>query len=336
MATSRSIEVKVGLFVIVCLAAGAALIVKFGKLERSSSYIYHIAVVFPNAGGIVRNANVVYAGIPVGKVRDIKLTENGALKVRVTLAIYKQYEIRRDAKFVINQSGLLGDRYVDVIPMSVTAKPLKDGDTVDGMSSVDLTAAIRGVVDVLHQAAGTIGRIDEAVRRTDAAIKRIDEVVLSTQSLLHVTATIEQIDAATSNAVALSASLRGAVGDSRSSISNMLEEFSLAATNLRDASSRVQSLVKNSEDELSATASNLAVSAARINAILEGVQKGRGTACKLLTDSILHDELVKLVQNWRRYGILYKEKTARPATMEQPKVGKTPVPAHPAPPKSPD
>ena len=155
MATSRSIEVKVGLFVLVCLAAGAALIVKFGKLERSSADAYYINVVFPNAGGIVRDANVVYAGIPVGKVRDIKLTEDGALRVRVTLTIYKQYTIRRDAKFVINQSGLLGDRYVDVIPMSSTAEPLKDGDTVDGMSSVDLTEAIRSVVDVLRQAAGT-------------------------------------------------------------------------------------------------------------------------------------------------------------------------------------
>ncbi len=334
MATSRSIEVKVGLFVLVCLAAGAALIVKFGKLERSSAGAYHIIVVFPNAGGIVRDANVVYAGIPVGKVRDIKLTEGGALRVRVTLTIYKQYTIRRDAKFVINQSGLLGDRYVDVIPMSSTAEPLKDGDTVDGTSSVDLTEAIRGVVDVLHQAAGTIGHIDEAVRRTDAAIKRIDEVVLNTQSLLHVTATIEQIHAATSNAVALTASLRSVVDNSRSTVSNTLEEFSRAAADVRDASKRVQSLVQNNEDELSATASNLAVSAAQINAILEGVQRGQGTAGKLLTDPILHDELVKLVQNWRRYGILYKEKTARPSTMEQPKAGKTPVPAHPAPPKS--
>ena len=109
MPQQRSIEIKVGIFVLLCLGIAAALIIKFGKLERFSSDTYPITVIFPNVGGIVRDANVMYAGIPVGKVRDIKLTEVGALKVRVTLAIYNTYTIRRDAKFVINQSGLLAE-----------------------------------------------------------------------------------------------------------------------------------------------------------------------------------------------------------------------------------
>jgi phospholipid/cholesterol/gamma-HCH transport system substrate-binding protein len=308
----RSIEVKVGSFVLLCLAIAAALIIKFGKLEKFSSDTYPITVVFPNVGGIVRDANVMYAGIPVGKVREIKLTEVGALKVRVTLAIYEGYTIRRDAKFVINQSGLLGDRYVDVIPQSATAAILKPGDEVEGESSVDLTEAVRSVVDVLHQAAGTIARVDEMVRRTDEAIKRIDEMVLSTQMLSHVSSSLANIDATTSNAVDVTAGLRGVVDDSRQSISNTLSEFSLAAGDVRDASKRVQILVANNQDELSATASNLAASTARLNAILEGMQRGEGTAGKLLTDPTLHNELVKLVQNWRRYGILYKDKNARP------------------------
>jgi phospholipid/cholesterol/gamma-HCH transport system substrate-binding protein len=308
----RSIEVRVGLFVLICLAAVAGLIIKFGKLERFSTDTYNIIVVFPNVGGIVRDANVMYAGIPVGKVRDIKLTEVGALRVHVTLAIYKNYTIRRDAKFVINQSGLLGDRYVDVVPQSATAAMLKPGEEVEGTSTVDLTEAIRGVVDVLHQTGGTIARVDELIRRTDAAIKRIDEMVLTTQTLNHVNSSLANIDTTTSNAVELTATLRSVVDDSRHSISNTLGEFSLAAGDVRDASKRVQTLVASNEDELSATASNLAASTARLNVILESLQKGEGTAGKLLTDPTLHSELVRLVQNWRRFGILYKDKTAPP------------------------
>ncbi len=332
MAQQRSVEIKVGLFVLVCLAVGAVLIIKFGKFERLSAETYDIIVVFPNVGGIVRDANVMYAGIPVGKVRKIQLAEDGALKVHVTLAIYKGYTIRRDAKFVINQSGLLGDRYVDVIPQSATAQPLRPGDVVEGTSSVDLTEAIRSVVDVLHQAAGTIARIDEAVRRTDQAIKRIDEIVLSTQNLTHVSATLAHIDQTASNAVTLTASLEAVVEDSRQGVSNTLSQFSFAANDVRDAAGRVRSLVQNNEDELSATASNLAASAERLNTILQNVENGQGTVGRLLTDPTLHDELVKLVQNWRRYGILYKDKTARPAA-EEPKRGKTPMPARPAEPE---
>jgi phospholipid/cholesterol/gamma-HCH transport system substrate-binding protein len=319
LAQQRSIEIKVGLFVLICLAIGAGLVIKFGKLERFSAETYDITVVFPNVGGIVRDANVMYAGIPIGKVRKIQLAEDGALKVRVTLAIYKGYMIRRDAKFVINQSGLLGDRYVDVIPVSATAEPIQPGEEIEGMSSVDLTEAIRGVVDVLHQAAGTIARIDDAVRRTDRAIKRIDEIVLSTQNLTHVSATLAHIDETTSNAVTLTASLQGVIDDSRQGISNTLGQFSLAADDVRDAAGRVRSLVQNNEDELSATASNLAASAARLNAILENVEHGEGTVGRLLTDPTLHDELVRLVQNWRRYGILYKDKNAGKTEPQKPK-----------------
>jgi ABC-type transporter Mla subunit MlaD len=132
------------------------------------------------------------------------------------------------------------------------------------------------------------------------------------------------IDAATSNAPGVTASLRSVVDDSRQSISNTLGEFSIAAGDIRDVSKRVQGLVQSNEDEISATAS-----AARLNAILEDVQKGQGTAGKLFTDPTLHDEIVKLVQNWRRFGILYKDKTARPVA-EEPKAGKSPVPARPS------
>ena len=319
MAKPRSMEIKVGIFLVVCLIVTAGLVIKFGKLESIRAKTYTITVVFPNVAGLVRDANVMYAGIPVGKVKDIRLSEEGELKVRVFLSIYEGYTIRKDAQFVINQSGLLGDRYVDVVPRSATAEALKPGQEVNGMSSVDLTEAMRGVVDVLRQTAGTIARIDEAVRRTDQAIKRFDGVVLTTQNLEHVSATLVNIDAATSNAANAIASLRVVMDDSRETISNTLHTLSGAADNMGVASKRVQKIVADNEDEIHAAAQNLASSMARLNAIVEGVEKGQGTAGKLFTDATLHDEVLKLVQNWRRYGILYKDKNAVPEPPKSPK-----------------
>ena len=325
MAQQRSIEVKVGIFVLICLAVIAGLIIRFGKYTRFAEKTYDITVVFPNVGGIVRDANVMYAGIPVGKVREIGLSEDKTLKVRVKLAIYEGYVIRNDAKFVINQSGLLGDRYVDVIPQSVTAPPIKAGESVEGANSVDLTEAIRGVVDVLHQAAGTIGRIDETVRRTDGAIKRIDELVLSTQSLIHVSETLANIDEVTSNTVALTASLRTVVDESHQGVSNTLARFSTAAENVQTASKRVDELVVNSQGQINTAVKNVLESTQRLNDLLEKLQRGEGTVGKLIVDPTLHDELVKLVQNWREHGILYKEGPAR-----EKKKAAVPAPRRPA------
>jgi len=337
MAQRRSIEIRVGLFVVLSLLVVAGLIIKFGKLEKFSSKSYDIVVIFPNVAGLIREANVLYAGIPVGKVRDIRLSENAELKVRVTLAIYEGYSIHKDAKFIINQSGLLGDRYIDVIPVSATAPLLRAGDEVMGVNSIDLTEAIRSVVDVLHQAAGTIARIDDAVRRTDAAIQRIDQIVLTTQTLEHVTQILANFDTTTSNATRFTASLDELVVESRLSLTNTLgkldaaaENANIAARNVNNVTKRIDDLVVSRQGDIAEIATNLAVSTERLNDILAKLQSGEGTAGKLLIDPTLHDEIVKLVENWRRKGILSKEGPAKPLRGDVPKGGKTPVSARPA------
>jgi phospholipid/cholesterol/gamma-HCH transport system substrate-binding protein len=324
VAQKRSVEIRVGIFVIVCLALMAGLIWKFGKYEPLTKHTYEINVVFSTVGGIVNDASVLYGGIGVGKVRRITLDQQGLLKVNVTLAIYDTVKIRKDAKFVINQSGLLGDRYVDVIPQSATADFLEPGATVEGSTSVDLSEAIHGVVDVLHQAAGTIQRVDKA-------IQRIDETVLSRQSLEHIDSSLANIDITTSNAIALTLSLRSVVDDSRGKVDNTLTKFSAAADNLNQTSMNIDQLVSANQDDIRTATKKLAESAERLNDIFARLEKGEGTVGKLLVDPTLHDEIVHLVQNWRKYGLLYKEGSkADTKKPEEPKRGAVPQSAHPA------
>lgn len=323
MAQQRSAEIRVGIFVVVCLAVVAVMILKFGKYERFAGKTYEITVVFPNVGGIPKDANVMYGGIGVGKVRDIYLDQTGKLRVNVKLAIFEGVKIRKDAKFVINTSGLLGDRYIDVIPQGGTAEPIKPGETVEGSSSVDLSEAIRGVVDVLQQAAGTIARVD-------TVIKRIDETALSKQTLAQVSVAVANIEATTSNAVEFTAGLQGLVADSRDRVQSAVASFSDASENLSIAAKRVDDLISTNQSDIRLAAKNLAESAERLNTILTRLEKGEGTAGKLLVDPTLHDEIVHLVQNWREHGLLYKEGPKRePKRTENTGHGATPISGRP-------
>ncbi|MGD0016462.1 MAG: MlaD family protein [Verrucomicrobiia bacterium] len=316
MAQYRSTEIKVGIFVLICLVLTAGMILKFGKYERLGKKTYEITVVFPQVGGIVKNAGVLLAGIPVGKVREVYLVEDHVMQAHVKLSIYEGVTIRKDAKFVINQSGLLGDRYIDVIPQSVGAEPLKAGSTIKGSSSVDLTEAIRAVVDVLQQAAATVQRVDNA-------IKRVDETVLSQESLDHVQLALANIDVTISNTAALTLGLRTIVDENRGKIGTTLTSLSATAK-------RVDDLVLNNQDDVRAMTKNLAESAHRLNVLLEKMEKGEGTVGKLMVDPTLHDEVLRLVRNWRRYGLLYKEPASHDVLGDEPRRGTVPVPARPA------
>jgi phospholipid/cholesterol/gamma-HCH transport system substrate-binding protein len=326
MANQRTTEIRVGIFLLVCLVLVAGLILKFGKYEKVAKNTYEIGVLFPNVGGIVQDANVMYAGISIGKVKKIQLEEGGKMQARVTLAIYNGIQVRNDAKFVVNQSGLLGDRYVDVVPVGSTAPFIKPGQTVVGSTSVDLTEAIRSAVELLHQASGTVTQVNTVIQRVDTALTRVDELVLNTQNLNRVTATMDNIQMTTSNAVMITSNLRDVIAESRGGVTNTLAKLSLAADNINALSKRLDNVVSNNQDDVHLAIKNLAASAEHLNAIMDRLEKGEGTIGKILVDPTLHDELVRLVQNWRRYGLLYKEGTRK----EDPKRGLTPVPARPS------
>jgi phospholipid/cholesterol/gamma-HCH transport system substrate-binding protein len=344
---------RVGLFVLVCLAVVAGLVWKFGKLSPSTGRRYPLVVTFENVSGLIPDANVMYAGVSVGKVREIKLDDTGKFRALVTLGISEGTKIRRDAKFVINQSGLLGDRYVDIVPGAGDAEPLKPGETVAGTTSVDLTEVIRSVVDVLHQAGGTIERVNGMLQRIDGAIKRVDEITLSTQNLNHVSSTLAQIDVTTSNAAGLTGDLRGLVKESRGSVTNTLAVLSAASENVRGTTRRVDDFVRDAQGDvkqlmknLDESTKNLTESTQRLNAILLRLEKGEGTAGKLLTDTALYNELMQVLRNLEQYGLFYKtwlgpkvrpegrgtttETPRRPSTLEPPPGGLAPVPARPA------
>jgi phospholipid/cholesterol/gamma-HCH transport system substrate-binding protein len=324
VAQQRFTEVKVGVFVLVCVAVAIGLVMQFGKLTQFGKGTYEITVVFPNANGIIKDANVQYAGITVGKVREIKLDQSGALRVKVKLAIEQGVKIRRDAKFIINQSGLLGDRFVDITPQGTTAEFIPPGAEVEGATAVDLNEAIRRAVDVLQEASGTIQTINKAV-------KRIDETVLGTQSLAHVTATLANVDATTSNTAALTASLgsvvetnRGKVDEALTDLSKASKDFSAASRQVEELIKRVDTLVVTNTPDVQAAITNLTASAGRLNIILTRLEKGDGTAGKLLVDPKLHDDLVELIEKINRYGFFYNtwigpKLDRRPQTERKPK-----------------
>jgi len=301
VAQTRLTEIRVGIFMLIGLGVVAGMIIWFGKYGKVlGESTYEITVVFPNANGIVRDAQVLYAGIPVGKVRGVVLDPTGALKVELKLAIYTGYQkaIRQDAQFIINQSGLLGDRYVDVIPRSATAPPIPPGGRVEGSVSVDLSEAIRSVVDVLKQAAGTIERVDKA-------IKRVDETVLSRESLDHLRQSMANFETISSNTVELTLATKSVIEDNRKKIGDAMTSFANAADSLSSAASGVEDVVDDNAPNINTVTKNLAESSQRLNAVMARLEKGEGTAGKLLIDASLYNELLAVSKQIHQYGLFY-------------------------------
>ena len=107
-----AIDLWVGIFVVIGLAAIAFLSLKVGNLTSvSSAPGYHLDAAFDNIGGLKLRAPVKAAGVVVGRVEKIALDPQSYQAV-VSMRIDKGYQFSKDTIASILTSGLLGEVYV--------------------------------------------------------------------------------------------------------------------------------------------------------------------------------------------------------------------------------
>jgi phospholipid/cholesterol/gamma-HCH transport system substrate-binding protein len=158
MTPEKRIERSVGIFVLVGITITATMILYFGKVGDRFRGGYPITVEFGNAGALVKGAQVLYAGVLVGKVHAIELKPD-ASGVVVDVAMFKSGQIRQDASFLIKQSGLLGDQNIVIVARSNTAPFLKAGDQVRGVDPFDFSEAATQAGDAIRKLNAAIDRL---------------------------------------------------------------------------------------------------------------------------------------------------------------------------------
>lgn len=140
---TRIIELAVGLFMVAGIAALFFLAIKASGLsEEADRPSYQVYASFQNAGGLTLRAKVTMAGVVIGRVTDIRLDPK-TLKARVTMSIHKDVnEITTDSVASILTAGLLGEKYIGIVP-GADDTFLKEGDEIaDTQSSLVLEELI--------------------------------------------------------------------------------------------------------------------------------------------------------------------------------------------------
>lgn len=133
----RKIEILVGTFVLVGLAALAFLAVSAGGGRLSSPTARVLHARFSNAGGLKAGSAVRIAGVSVGEVKKVSL-KPADMSALVTFRVDSSFKLDDDTVASIRSAGLLGDKFLALKPGS-SGLELKTGATiVDTESTVDL------------------------------------------------------------------------------------------------------------------------------------------------------------------------------------------------------
>ncbi len=136
-------ETFVGLFVLLGLCCVAYLAVQLGKMEIVDDSGFLLTARFDSASGLRVGADVEIAGVPVGKVKAIRLDDAPTrTQAVVELLLTKDYKLSEDTIASIKTSGLIGDKYVS-LSRGGSETLLQAGDEInDTESPVDLETLI--------------------------------------------------------------------------------------------------------------------------------------------------------------------------------------------------
>jgi len=283
----RGLEFKVGIFVFVGLAMLAALVVQFGRLGEGFKTYYTLTVRFNDAGGLLKGTDVLLAGARIGKVAGgPKLLGEGG-GVAVPLKIYDYIKIPEGTKFTVGSSGLLGDRFVNVIVPSGQPKGyLAPNSFING-------ARETGMDDLTREGGALVNDLRGTVQKIDTTVTRLNQETLSSQNMENLKASMEHLNQAT-----------GALAESSKKLDGVIGQADSVMASAKTAADGLQSAIGDTRK------------------VLRTATQGKGLVATLLNDQQLANDLHALISNLRAHGVLFYRDSgagqAKPAAQSTP------------------
>jgi len=271
-----STEAKVGLLVL-----GGSIILLWmtfvvGKFEFGAKRGYTVDAVFDSVAGLDEKAAVRMAGVKIGTVEKIELFDSRA---KVIMRILPEVHIQRGAQAGIKTMGLMGEKFVEIIPGggAAVAGPagqsayLKEGDYILVTSS---PSDVDKLISQLSDISGDIKQVTSSLRQvfgTERGVSSMEDIL---SDLRRTTANIQEFShTLNSNGSELvmrlnelTASLNSVVGENRDNLKVTME-------NIREAS-------KNAELAL-----------ASIEDAAKKIDRGEGTLGKLVSDDSMYNNI---------------------------------------------
>ena len=108
-----TLDMAVGVFVLVGILALGWLSIKLGRVELFSGGGYTITADFPTVGGLKTGSTVEIAGVEIGRVDGITLSD---FQARVIMSIRTEVKLQEDSIASIKTRGLIGEKYIRINP----------------------------------------------------------------------------------------------------------------------------------------------------------------------------------------------------------------------------
>ncbi|MEM4409220.1 MAG: MlaD family protein [Candidatus Caldarchaeum sp.] len=310
---------KVGLFITAALALFAVFVFGLSAERAIFKKTYLVKTSFPNAAGLLEGAAVKLSGVRIGTVYSIEFPEDPSLKYVSVVMKVRGEGMRRitpDSKAAIKTEGLLGDKYVEIIPgqmvlpeklpseLDIGSYSYPEYDVILGQSEelidnlISISQGLREIVGGFKQEENleNIASIISSLKNTLVAIETGDGALHTLiygskdESGRRVKSNVlERLDVTLAELNGILSDLRGSKG----LLYSLVHDESLKK-NVEGSIESLNSVLSEFSGE-EGIASQLKVAAKNIRTISERLEGGEGTLGAFLVDPQLYDQLKGIV-----------------------------------------
>jgi len=339
MAQERSIEVKVGILILVSVGILTTFVLLMSGLSFQKTYT--IFVDFDNPGGLQSGAPVRIAGVKVGQVDELEFKGgivdpkvNRRVLVRAKISVQQKVEstVHDDADFYVTTQGVLGEQFMQIDPGTPTRPILAENAIVKGIDPprLDLFLAkayelldttVTGInnnrqlisdmavnaAGLLKNLNGVLGDNRERINRTMENLEKLSTEANALTKDAHAKINDPRIDRALTNIDQIS-------GDIRKDSGPMMKDAREALANANRATAVIGSQeqaakLKKTLEDLSELASRADATAADAQSIVQHIKKGEGTVGALVMDEEVYDDVQEMLRDLKHnpWKFLWRE-----------------------------
>jgi phospholipid/cholesterol/gamma-HCH transport system substrate-binding protein len=324
----RSIEVKVGILILVSFVILGGLILVMTGLSFQPTYAIYVD--FDNPGGLASGAPVRIAGVKVGKVSELAFrggavdpTTHRRTLVRAKVQVEERVKdsIHDDADFYVTTQGVLGEQFLSIDPGSPDKPVLKEGAIVKGIDPPRLDLFLAKAYELLDTTVNGLRNNRELI--SDMAVGAAGVLknlnIVLTDNRDRITRTLANVEELTVQAKTLTEQARVNYVDNPKilrTIDNidrlttdlekdapaLLKDAREATANLNRVSATVGSTeqaqkLQKAIDDVAQLAARANATVADTQAIVAHIKNGKGTAGALVMDEEMYDDLQSLVRD---------------------------------------
>lgn len=186
MRNQKILNFRVGLFVLITISLFILIVFFLSGEQRFFERSYTLTTSFTNTAGLIKGAAVRLSGVRIGAVTDIDFAQKpvGDKVINVSMKVNREgmERLNPDAKATIRTEGLLGDKYIEIIPgEEPPMAKLPDTLAIESQTPLEFASIIGQSGDLLANIISISESLDKIVKgfSKDENIKNISQTIAS-------------------------------------------------------------------------------------------------------------------------------------------------------------